>query len=239
MDTVKFDKGNVRVIAHRGLSGIEKENTNAAFVAAANRSYYGIETDIWRTADGNFVLFHDRDLKGLAGVDLSAEGSTLKELREVILYDKDGGKGRFDLRVSTLEEYISICKRYDKRAVLELKSEFTDDEIARIIDTIQRMQYIDGTTFISFSYENLMKVRSILPDADAQFLCWDMNSDTVEKLSRDRIDIDILYKSLTEEGIKMLKANGIKINCWTVDNKEIAEQLVRAGVDFITTDILE
>ena len=45
-DTVKIDKRGVRLIAHRGLSGIEQENTCAAFIAAANReSYYGIETD--------------------------------------------------------------------------------------------------------------------------------------------------------------------------------------------------
>lgn len=51
MDTRKFKKNSVKVIAHRGLSGIERENTNAAFVAAGNRSYYGIETDVRRTAD--------------------------------------------------------------------------------------------------------------------------------------------------------------------------------------------
>ena len=34
MNTVKFDKKETKIIAHRGLSGIEKENTNAAFVAA-------------------------------------------------------------------------------------------------------------------------------------------------------------------------------------------------------------
>ena len=35
MDTVKFlDKGNIKMIAHRGVSGLERENTNAAFVAA-------------------------------------------------------------------------------------------------------------------------------------------------------------------------------------------------------------
>ena len=34
MNTIKFDKKNVRVVAHRGLSGIEVENTNSAFVAA-------------------------------------------------------------------------------------------------------------------------------------------------------------------------------------------------------------
>ena len=34
MDTIKFNKKQTLVVAHRGLSGIETENTNAAFVAA-------------------------------------------------------------------------------------------------------------------------------------------------------------------------------------------------------------
>ena len=47
------------MVAHRGLSGVETENTVAAFVAAANRSYYGIETDVHRTIDGKYVCIHD------------------------------------------------------------------------------------------------------------------------------------------------------------------------------------
>ena len=43
---------NTKIVAHRGLSGIEPENTNLAFVAAGNRSYFGIETDIHVTKDG-------------------------------------------------------------------------------------------------------------------------------------------------------------------------------------------
>ena len=35
-------KGKTLMVAHRGLSGIERENTLPAFVAAANRSYFGI-----------------------------------------------------------------------------------------------------------------------------------------------------------------------------------------------------
>ena len=70
MNTIKITKNSTKLVAHRGLSGIEKENTNAAFVAAGNRSYYGIETDIHRTADGRFVVCHDDDLKRVAGVDL-------------------------------------------------------------------------------------------------------------------------------------------------------------------------
>ena len=46
MDTLKLDKGSIKMIAHRGLSGIERENTAAAFVAAGNHSYFGIETDV-------------------------------------------------------------------------------------------------------------------------------------------------------------------------------------------------
>ena len=61
MDTIKIDKNNVKLIAHRGVSGIERENTAAAFVAAGNRSYYGIETDVHVTKDGKFVIIHDDD----------------------------------------------------------------------------------------------------------------------------------------------------------------------------------
>ena len=38
MNTIKFEnKGNIKMIAHRGLSGLEKENTCPAFVAAGGQ----------------------------------------------------------------------------------------------------------------------------------------------------------------------------------------------------------
>ena len=111
MNTIKIKKSSTQLVAHRGLSGIETENTNAAFVAAGNRPYYGIETDIHRTSDGYFVVCHDNDLKRVAGEDISVEESTLTELQNIVLFDKDGTKGRADLRVSVLENYIAICKK--------------------------------------------------------------------------------------------------------------------------------
>ena len=69
VDTIHIDSGNVKMIAHRGLSGLERENTNAAFVAAGMRSYFGIETDIHRTADGQFVVFHDDTTTRLTEVE--------------------------------------------------------------------------------------------------------------------------------------------------------------------------
>ena len=156
MDTIKINKKSTQIVAHRGLSGIERENTNAAFVAAGNRSYYGIETDIHRTSDGFFVVCHDFDLNRVGGVDMQVETSTLAELQSVVLFDKDGTKSRNDLRVSVLENYISICKRYEKHCVLELKSDFTEDEISKIVDIINGLGYLDNVTFISFNYQNLV-----------------------------------------------------------------------------------
>ena len=46
METIKVPFKNVKMVAHRGLSGLEKENSLAAFIAAGNRSYFGIECDI-------------------------------------------------------------------------------------------------------------------------------------------------------------------------------------------------
>jgi glycerophosphoryl diester phosphodiesterase len=44
---------------------------------------------------------------------------------------------------------------------------------------------------------------------------------------------------LTKEIVALLHDNGLKVNCWTVDDAEKAEQLVEWGVDYITSNILE
>ena len=239
MNTIKFNKNSTKVVAHRGLSGIETENTNAAFVAAGNRSYYGIETDIHRTADGRFVVCHDDDLKRVAGEDVPVETATLAELQNIILFDKDGTKNRADLRVSVLENYIGICKKYEKHCVLELKSDFTDEEIAQIVEIVDGFGYLENVTFISFVYSNMVKIRKIRPTQSVQFLFSRFTDEIIDRLIAARIDIDVYYKVLTKELVDLLHENGLKVNCWTVDDKEKAEELCEWGVDYITSNILE
>ena len=239
MDTVKFEKKNVRMVAHRGLSGIEPENTCASFVAAANRSYYAIECDIHRTADGRFAVNHDGNLLRIAGEDISVEDHTLEELQRIVLFDKEGGKSRADLRVPTLENYISICKKYGKHCVLELKSMFTDEETARYIDIIRELDYLDHVTFISFKYENLVKMRKVLPTQSAQFLFKEVTDEIMEKVIADRFDVDVKYTALTRENIAAFHKAGIEVNCWTVDDVAEAEALVDMGIDYISSNILE
>lgn len=239
MNTRKFNKKTTKVIAHRGLSGIEVENTCSAFVAAGNRSYYGIETDIHRTADGKFVVGHDDNLSRIAGEAVELEKVSLSVLQSVVLFDKDGTKNRVDLRPCTLENYLSIVKKYEKHAVLELKSDFTEEEIAKIIDIVKSYDYLDNLTFISFIYDNLTKVKKILPDQSAQYLFWKVTDEEIARLVRDKIDVDVWCKELTREQIEACHQAGLTVNCWTVDEIIDGEKFADWGIDYITSNILE
>ena len=240
MDTIKIaNKGNVKMVAHRGLSGIERENTNAAFVAAANRSYFGIETDIHKTVDGKYVLIHDSHTGRVAIDNMVVEESTFDTLRSLILTDKDGTKSRSDIRIPTLEEYIGINKKYGKVAVLELKNAFEENEIYEICDKISALDYLDGTIFISFCYDNLVYIRKKYPTQAAQFLISTYDDELIDRLHAHNLDLDIYYKALTPEIVARLHAEGITVNCWTVDDPARAEELIAMGVDMITSNILE
>lgn len=239
MNTIKFDKKNTLMIAHRGLSGIEKENTNSAFVAAGNRSYYGIETDVHKTLDGRYVVFHDDTTGRVAIDDMEVEKTTFDCLRNLLLTDIDGKKGRSDIRIPTLEEYISICKKYEKIAVLELKNAFSEKEICEIVDIIKSLDYLENVIFISFCLENLVILRAEYPDQAAQFLTDNYDESLIGILKKNNLDLDILYTALTEENMKELHNAEIKVNCWTCNDPVAGEKLAQWGIEYITSNILE
>ena len=136
MDTIKVNHGQTKMIAHRGLSFLERENTNAAFIAAGNRSYYGIETDVRKTADGQFVLLHARSTGEYTHdtVDIAIATNDYAAIKNLVLDDLDGSSDRQDLKVPLLVEYIKICKKYDKKCVLEIKDFFSREDIIKVID---------------------------------------------------------------------------------------------------------
>ena len=239
MNTIKIDKKQAQIIAHRGLSGIEKENTNAAFVAAGNRSYYGIETDVHKTADNRYIAFHDDNTDRVALDSMVIENTTYQTLTRLQLVDIDGVRGRRDLVIPDLEDYINICKKYEKEAVLELKNEFEENDIAEIVDIIRNLGYLDHVIFISFALVNLQILRKMLPEQRIQYLLKDYDENTIPTLLENKLDLDIRADALTAERIKALHDAGIVVNCWTVDDPEAAQMLVDAGIDFITSNILE
>lgn len=241
MDTVKFEKNQVKIIAHRGLSGIECENTCAAFVAAANRSYFGIETDVHVTKDGKIIVFHDDNTERMTGKKKTIEKTRHSTLKKMLLKNPRIEEKRSDYHMPDLCDYISICKKYDKIAVLEIKNIMEEKYIQKIIDEINELDYMHSTIFISFKMNNLIILRKLVPDANIQFLTSqeDLGEDIFEALSKHRLDLDIKYRSLTKEVIDRVHSMGLKVNCWTCDDKADAKRLADMGVDYITTNILE
>ena len=242
MNTIKITAENKPLmVAHRGCSGLERENTNAAFVAAGNRSYWGIETDVHKTVDGKYIIIHDDTTARVAVDDLTVEKSTFDTLRRLILRNKATHvKDRTDLVLPSLQEYITICKYYEKEAVLELKNAFEEEDIYEICDIIGELGYLEHTTFISFDYNNLVYLRRKLPTQSAQFLIGAKGPiNWLEMLKKEHLDLDIYHKAVTKELVDTCHANGIKVNCWTVDKPEDAERVIACGVDMITSNILE
>lgn len=237
-DTVKIKK-TAKMVAHRGVSGLETENTNAAFVAAGQRSYFGIETDTQRTKDGYFITFHDGELNRMMGVEKKISDITLAELRSYTMKDYWFGRNRSDLIVPTLDEYIRICKHYEKKCILELKGFFSVEDMEEMIALINAEEYLDSVIFISFCWDSLMNLRKVVPNQPAQYLTGTIDDAMIKLLSENRLDIDVTYNSLTEENIKQLHNAGICINCWTVNDPQAAELLSAWGVDMITSNFLE
>ena len=242
MDTVKFDAKQVKVIAHRGLSGLERENTCPAFVAAGNRSYYGIETDVHTTRDGKFVIVHDENVNRITDgkYDVNVEQNDYSTIENIVLPDIDGSLNRQDIRIPLLTDYIKICKKYGKKCVLEIKNPFSEENIKRLIEEIKALDYIDHVIFISFCLENCIAVRKFLPDNDVQYLtACEITDDLIRTLVDNKLNIDTHFLALTKENVALLHSKGVLIDCWTCDDKETAEKLTEMGVDFITTNILE
>lgn len=239
MNTIKLNREDTKIIAHKGLSGLEPENTMASFIAAGNRSYFGIETDMHRTSDGEFVIIHDDTTERVAEEKLDVEKTTLHELRNLLLKDKNGVISRTDLRIPTLQEYITTCQNYDKKCILELKNKFNQKDIEKIVGIAKSMDYLNQIIFISFDLDNLKILRKLLPGQELQLITGRYSSNIKEVLLANELDLDIEFNSLTKDIIEDLHQCGRKINCWTCDKKEEAEKLIAYGVDYLTTNILE
>ena len=237
-DTIHVNLPGVKMVAHRGVSGLERENTCAAFVAAGNRSYFGVETDIHRTADGRYIVFHDDNLTRLLGDGRVVEEMRFDELRALRLTDLDGN-ARGDLLLPMLEEYVHICKKYDKDCVLEIKNHFEPEDIDNVIAIIRGIGWLERTIFISFDLPNMICIRERLPQQRAQYLVSTFGDDLLDILTGHHLDLDIKYSSLSAEQVRACHEAGIQVNVWTVNEAADAKRLAGYGVDFITSNILE
>lgn len=238
----KLPIGHAQMVAHRGLSGRTLENTVQAFELAGKSGYYGIEADVQVTSDGKYIIAHDGDLERIAGLDIEiseTDYDTLRALRFKDPYARATDDIDQEFFLPSLEEYLEICIRYDKQAVLELKGDMTDKDVQGIAAVVTECGWFKRTTFISFSSENLLYLREGYPDASAQYIIQEWTDENVIFMIDNQIDADLRWDLVKSRRVKELHNAGLIVNCWTVDGLTCAAVMAACGVDYITTNILE
>jgi len=158
----------VTAFAHRGLhdekAGIP-ENSLAAFQRARDKGY-GIELDVFLTADQQLVVHHDRSLKRICGTDRNIDQMTLEEVKALKLSGTDE-------KIPTLDEVLSLI---DGRIpiIIEMKSD--RGKMARALPPIlhNRMQQYSGPYCVeSFDPYMLLWYKKHVPQVIRGQLCFD------------------------------------------------------------------
>lgn len=219
-------------IAHRGYSSKQTENTLEAAILAGEKSYfYGIEFDVHVTKDKKFIVHHDDTTKRLGNVELVIKESTYDELQKVKLQNKI--TKAFNLRIPLLSEYIEVCNKYNKVCVLEMKHLFIEDDIKELLKEIKKANNI---IVISFYMDNLINLRKLNKDIKIQFLTSQFNEEYYKICFNNNFDLDLNKDLITKENMNYYKKHNFLVNCWTINDNNLANEYINLGIDFITTD---
>src|SRR5690606_11057742 len=132
--TLRSPGDSALIAGHRGDRSAAPENTLPALQSALDGSMVYVETDIRLSADGVPVLIHD------ARADRTTNGSgKVSELTLAQLQQLDAGswftKSYTGLRIPTLESFLVILAESNKKAMLELKGDWTADSLA-LVDSL-------------------------------------------------------------------------------------------------------
>lgn len=82
--TVYQTTADVQLVAHRGFRAVAPENTAPAFEEAGRAGYYGAECDVYRTADGVWVIHHDPITYRMTGELSMVEDKTYAEILRAV-----------------------------------------------------------------------------------------------------------------------------------------------------------
>ena len=221
------------VIGHRGAAGLAPENTLAAFQKAVDLGIDGVEFDIQRTTDGELVVFHDET------VDRTTDGKgetgkfSLPELKALdtgkwFLPDFAGEK------IATFAEVLDLLKNANIILHVELKDPWLYPNMEQeVVDMLRKYDYVERCQIRSFYHPVLFAVHEIAPEFSISELWWQVLPTAEETNFKTINGQGDLY---TAEYLAEVHARGQKATAWTVNDMELARNLIAMGIDGITTD---
>lgn len=223
---------DICMIAHRGHSDKHPGNTEAAFLSAVKNGSGGIETDVRMTKDGVFVVNHNDEAKFFDGTELIVADSTYEELSKKALYN---GKSDEIVYICTFERYLEICRDANMICFIELKGEFSDEDIKRLFTLAGEIYDLSRCSLQSFEFENLVKTHEAFPELQIM-LTYGKNSGDYQKCIDHGFDIDADYKIATPKMVKDFHSKGLKVGLWTANDIVSLNYCRALGVDYIESD---
>lgn len=205
------------VIAHRGASGYEYENSRAAFRRAIMLDADGVELDIHATRDGGIVVHHDPEIPGVGPI----AQLTLAEARQLRIPNGEP--------VPTLAEILDLVG--DRDVWIEIKSLASayDGVLLAILDQGPAPQHY---AIHSFDHRIVHRLGEVQPSLRRGILLSAYLCDPVAVMrSAGATTLWQEWQQVDQELVTQVHEAGYSVIAWTVNEIGDLDRMVRLGVD--------
>jgi glycerophosphoryl diester phosphodiesterase len=205
------------VIAHRGASGYEYENSRAAFRRAVMLDADGVELDVHATRDGAIVVHHDVELPGYGPIPLLA----LEDVRQARLRNGE--------TVPLLSEVLEILGT--RETWIEVKS-LAGAHDGELLQAIANAPAPAACAVHSFDHRIIRRLHVAAPPVRLGVLLSAYVLDPV-RVMRDAGATCLWQEAelIDEDLVNRVHAAGGEVIAWTVDEAGALDRLTRLGVD--------
>ncbi|MFF7202831.1 glycerophosphodiester phosphodiesterase [Streptomyces sp. NPDC008141] len=213
-------------IGHRGVMGVEPENTLRSFVRAERAGMDAIELDLHLSKDGALVVMHDADVDRTTDGKGPVADKTLAELREL-----DAGQGE---RVPVFEEVLDAVHA-------PLQAEIKDIAAARALAEVMRKRdLVHRVTVSSFHDDAVAEIASLVPGVRTVLIASRWGADIVDRAKAVGAGaLALNVRRLTLETVEHAHGEALQVIGWVVNTQDQL-RLVRAlELDGATTDFPE
>ena len=227
----------IDIVAHRGASHAAPENTVSAIKLAWVENADGTEVDVYFTRDKKVMICHDGTTGRTSDYNLEIQKSTFAQLRCLDFGSWKDPKYKGE-KMPTLQEALAAVPK-DKKIYVELKS--TDFEMVPVLEKILDVSgKRKNVVFISFGYDVLAQTKKTMPDRPCYWLLGgeigNAKNVTAKAKAADFDGLDVHSSGLNAESVTNIRAAGLSVHAWTVDNGDEARRLRALKVDSITTN---
>ncbi|MFF1422564.1 glycerophosphodiester phosphodiesterase [Streptomyces sp. NPDC058280] len=215
-----------QTIGHRGVMGVEPENTLRSFLRAEQAGMDAIELDLHLSKDGALVVMHD------TAVDRTTDGTgpiaeqTLAELREL-----DAGDGE---RVPVFEEVLDAVRS-------PVQAEIKDVAAARALAEVMHRRGLVGRVEVSsFHDEAVAEIAALVPGVRTVLIASRWGADVVDRaMAVGAGSLALNIRRLTLEVVERAHAEGLGIIGWVVNTQDQLRLARAFQLDAVTTDFPE